>query len=77
MIRQHRPEQRGGNQQPGQAPKKEAEVHLIVNTRKNSVVAHAPPDKMAIIEKAVEALDVDADRFVADYARIIGIDPSA
>ncbi|MCA9141961.1 MAG: hypothetical protein KDB05_04215 [Planctomycetales bacterium] len=51
-------QQRGGNQQPGQAPKKEAEVHLIVNTRKNSVVAHAPPDKMAIIEKAVEALDV-------------------
>ncbi|MCA9121137.1 MAG: hypothetical protein H6822_17405 [Planctomycetaceae bacterium] len=51
-------QQRGGNQQPGQAPKKQAEVHLIVNTRKNSVVAHAPPDKMAIIEKAVEALDV-------------------
>ena len=51
-------QQRGGNQQAGQAPKKQAEVHLIVNTRKNSVVAHAAPDKMAIIEKAVEALDV-------------------
>ncbi len=40
------------------APKQPAEVHLIINTRKNSVVAHAPPDKMAIIEQAVKALDV-------------------
>ncbi|MBC8354862.1 MAG: hypothetical protein H8E66_23030 [Planctomycetes bacterium] len=47
----------GGKTPPKAAPKP-AEVHLIVNSRKNSVVAHAAPDKMAIIEKAVEALDV-------------------
>lgn len=51
-------QQRGGNPQQAPAPAKQAEVHLIVNTRKNSVVAHAPPDKMALLEKAVEALDV-------------------
>lgn len=45
-------------QKPAAAPKKAAEVYLIVNSRKNSVVAHAAPDKMAIIERAVQALDV-------------------
>ena len=58
QMMQQQMQQRGGNPQPAQTPKKQAEVHLIVNTRKNSVVAHAPPDKMAIISKAVEALDV-------------------
>lgn len=58
QMMQQQMQQRGGNPPPGQAPKKESQVHLIVNTRQNSVVAHAPPDKMAIIEKAVEALDV-------------------
>jgi type II secretory pathway component GspD/PulD (secretin) len=58
QMQQQMMQQRGGNPQQAQAPTKQAEVHLIVNTRKNSVVAHAPPDKMAIVEKAVEALDV-------------------
>ena len=33
-------------------------MNLVVNPRKNSILAHAPPDKMAIIEQAVKAIDV-------------------
>jgi hypothetical protein len=33
-------------------------VNLVVNMRKNSIVASAPPDKMAVIEQAVKVLDV-------------------
>ena len=41
-------------------PKPKADVHLVVNLRRNSVLAQAPADKMAIIQQAVKALDVDA-----------------
>ncbi|MDA1050276.1 MAG: hypothetical protein O3C40_07325 [Planctomycetota bacterium] len=58
MQQQQQQMQQRGGAQPGAAPKKPGEVHLIVNSRKNSVVAHAPPDKMALIERAVQALDV-------------------
>lgn len=42
----------------GPAPKPKAEVYLLANERKNSVVVNAPPDKMAVIAQAVEILDV-------------------
>lgn len=58
QMMQQQMQQRGGNPQAGAAAKKPSEVHLIVNMRKNSIVAHAAPDKMAIIERAVVALDV-------------------
>lgn len=52
-------QQQGGAPQP---PKKEkAEVHLVVNHRKNSILAHADPDKLAIIEQAIQMLDVAGD----------------
>lgn len=49
----------GGKAPAGAKPK--AEVHLVVNLRRNSVLAQAPADKMAIIQQAVKALDVDTD----------------
>jgi type II secretory pathway component GspD/PulD (secretin) len=55
MMAQQRAQQ-GGAAPAG--PKKEAEVSLVVNTHRNSVLATAPPDKMAIIEEAVKRLDV-------------------
>lgn len=45
----------------GAPPKPKAEVYLVASKRENSIVAHAPPDKMALIEQAIEALDVPSD----------------
>ena len=53
--------QRGGPKPPG-AARKESPVNLVVNKRKNSIIAHAPPDKIAIIAEAILALDVRPQR---------------
>ncbi len=46
----------------GGAPSKpEPKIQLIANRRENSILALAPPDKMAIIVEAVKALDVPRD----------------
>ncbi len=49
-------------QQPGgsggAAAQKPSEPKLVVNSRENSILAHAPPDKMEIIQQTVKALDV-------------------
>lgn len=43
---------------PGSAKKPDAEVHLVADERNNAIIAYAPADKLAIIEKAVEIIDV-------------------
>jgi type II secretory pathway component GspD/PulD (secretin) len=45
------------------APQKEEEtkVFLVALERENSILANAPPDKMAAIEQAIKAIDVDLD----------------
>ena len=76
--------QRGGQKTPP-AAKKEAPVNLVVNKRKNSILAHAPPDKMAIISQAILALDVRPDRTDSLLAkpnqmeiyRLNNVDPTA
>lgn len=60
-----------------------SDVNLVVNTRRNSIIAQAPPDKMAIIEQAVKLLDVPSDQDTAILAhlnrfqvyRLAAIDP--
>jgi len=47
--------------QPAAAAKEKPQVNLVVNSRQNSILAHAPPDKMAIIVQAVLAIDQPAD----------------
>lgn len=37
---------------------RKSDVSLVVNTRRNTVLAFAPPDKMAVITQAVKMLDV-------------------
>jgi type II secretory pathway component GspD/PulD (secretin) len=37
---------------------KEPEVNLVVNEQENSILANAPPDKLAVVRQAVQALDV-------------------
>jgi type II secretory pathway component GspD/PulD (secretin) len=67
------------------APKTEAKVYLIVNHRKNSILANAPPDKMAIISQAVDALDVKSNRadslldrrYQIQIYRLRSMDPTA
>lgn len=51
-------QQPGQPQQPGMPTRPKAEISLIANARKNSVLAIAPPDKMVIIAQAVKMLDV-------------------
>ncbi len=37
------------------------EIRLVVNSRRNSILATAPPNKMAVIEQAIQAIDVAGD----------------
>jgi len=73
-------------QQQGQANAgagKQVDVKLVVNPRKNSIIAYAPPDKMAVIAQAVKALDVRSgsrDSLLArpdqvDVYRLHNLDP--
>ena len=47
--------------QPPTPAKPEPQINLVVNERQNSILAHAPPDSMAIIRQAIAAIDVPAD----------------
>ena len=70
-MQQQQQAQQQGAKPPG--AKEEAAVNLVLNVRKNSILAHAPPDKMAIIEQAVKALDVSsqgAESLLANINRI-------
>ncbi|WP_437191803.1 secretin N-terminal domain-containing protein [Planctomicrobium sp. SH527] len=53
-------QQQRGNQQ-GSGPAKQEDPRLIVNERENSILAHAPPDKMEIIDQTITAIDVPGD----------------
>ena len=44
--------------QPGGAKKAASDIYLVANIRRNSVIAHAPPDKMAIITAFIKRIDV-------------------
>ncbi|HUG91036.1 MAG TPA: hypothetical protein VML55_09395, partial [Planctomycetaceae bacterium] len=45
--------------QPPAGPDKEPKIALIVHERENAILAHAAPDKMAIIAQTIKALDVE------------------
>ncbi len=42
-------------------PKEAAPVYLIANMRRNSIIAHAAPDKMAIIAAFIKRIDVPSE----------------
>ncbi len=53
--------QQGGNNRGGAAAAKsqrQTDVYLVANIRQNSVIVHAPPDKMAIVASFIERVDV-------------------
>ena len=55
MMRQ---QQEGGRSRGGSSSSQKPEIYLVVNARRNSILAHAAPDKMALITQAVKMLDV-------------------
>jgi type II secretory pathway component GspD/PulD (secretin) len=84
MQQQQQQQQQQGGQpgaQSGQKPK--PLITLVLNDRRNSILAHAPPDKMAIITQAVNAIDVPLDTTQSlltnvnrmQVYRITGVDP--
>jgi type II secretory pathway component GspD/PulD (secretin) len=99
MAMQQQMQQQGGRRgqrnggQPGQPPGSPAaqakssaaasSVALVVNDQKNSVLARATPDKMAIIVQAIEVIDVPNNRGQAlvgnmsrmQVYRLVGVDP--
>lgn len=63
MQQQQQQQQQHGGRPPGMpGAKRQEDVNLVVNLRRNSILANAPPDKMAVIAKAIEAIDVPLDR---------------
>jgi type II secretory pathway component GspD/PulD (secretin) len=68
----------------GAAKAKPGEVRLLANERENSILATAPPDKMAIVSQAVKTLDVQAtqEHLLQNLQRmqvyrLSGIDPQS
>ena len=58
MQQMQQAQQQGGQRPPGAAGG-EKKVFLVLNTRRNSILAQAPADKMAVITQAVKTLDVE------------------
>jgi len=54
---QRQQQQQGGAPAPAKA-KDKGDIYLVANARRNSVIASAPPDKMAIIAAFVRRIDV-------------------
>lgn len=80
QMQQAQQRQQMGLPPGGKAP---IPIYLWVNPRENSILANAPPDKMATIAQAVKTMDVppDGGRSVADTMqrvhayRLVAIDP--
>ncbi|MGA2796133.1 MAG: secretin N-terminal domain-containing protein [Thermoguttaceae bacterium] len=84
MQQQQQQQQQQGGQPGAQgAAKPKQVVMLVLNQRRNSILAKAPPDKMAIIIQAVSAIDVPLDTTQSlltnvnrmQVYRITGVDP--
>ena len=65
MRMQQAQQNKGGDKTP------EPAVRLIVNSRENAILAQAPPEQMAVIERSVEALDVPGDPTTGLLRRMI------
>ena len=58
MMQQQLAAQQGRQGAPKPATPSRAEVYLIANTRRNSIIVNAPPDKMAIVAAFITRVDV-------------------
>ena len=57
QMQQQAQQQNGGDKKPRQQQQEE-KIYLTINRRENSIMALATPDKLAVIEQAVQLLDV-------------------
>jgi type II secretory pathway component GspD/PulD (secretin) len=64
-----------GDKTPGLNKENEADVYLVANERKNSILANAAPDKIAIIRQAILALDVPTDGVRLDEVTTMKVYP--
>ncbi len=60
QMQQQMMQQRGGDPNAQQANRKQrpTDIYLVANQRQNSVIVHAPPNKMAIVEAFFKRIDV-------------------
>jgi type II secretory pathway component GspD/PulD (secretin) len=50
-------EQQAAAAMPGASPKKDKDLNIVANIRLNSLIVHAPADKMALIASFIERID--------------------
>jgi len=43
------------------SPAEQMEVQIVINSRQNSIIVHAPPNKLAVMAEAVKMFDVPSD----------------
>jgi len=61
MMQEMQRRQKGDAAKPPSV-KRDTEVHLVVNPRRNSILVHAPPDKMALVARVIDTIDTPPDR---------------
>ena len=60
MQMQMQQQQQQQGKQPA-LPNKPSEIYIVANVRRNSIIAHAPPNKMAVIAAFIKRIDVPND----------------
>lgn len=70
MMAQQRAQQQKGDK-GGAKPDEKPQVYLVADSRNNSIIAYAMPDKLAIIKQAIRVMDVPLERDVSSEA-IVG-----
>lgn len=58
MMQQMQRQQQGGSNNARKRPNTPDDIHLVINSRQNSIIANAPPDKIVVIAEAVKMFDV-------------------
>ncbi|MFA8019510.1 secretin N-terminal domain-containing protein [Bremerella cremea] len=58
MMQQMQQQQPQGGGKPRRKPAGSDDIHLVINSRQNSIIANAPPDKLVVIAEAVKLFDV-------------------
>lgn len=65
MMQKMAEAQRGGRSSSESAARRSSaeqmEVQIVINSRQNSIIVHAPPNKLAVIAEAVKMFDVPSD----------------
>lgn len=58
MQQMQQRQQQGGKSSSRSRSSSQDDIHLVINSRQNSIIANAPPDKIVVIAEAVKMFDV-------------------